>query len=125
MKRRLTPLLRCLLAKARRAGLPCPLGRAAYAVNRRYNGDRWAHDGRMRVRSDLEIMRKCRETTARRWADHYLAGGSLKALRYDAEEWNQLRRRRAAEDREKYRDAGPLPGSFVEPGGAMVFGQEK
>ena len=64
-------------------GLPDPIGRALYLGNR-LNTHR---------REPLEIMRRAKPATAEKWRLHWLAGGSLRALR-SVDEQRRLQRER-------------------------------
>lgn len=58
-------------ALARKAKLDNPVGRAAYAENRLLNGE---------TRHPLDVMRRCRPTTADRWLERFRSGSSLRSL---------------------------------------------
>jgi hypothetical protein len=76
-------------------GLANPLGRAAYAMNRAINagcGAGLAFAGIVPT-TPATFLQKCKDTTAQRWLAHFLAGGSLRALRYkNHARYNRARR---------------------------------
>jgi len=75
VKPRMTRVTARLHGLALGARLPDALGRALAATNRHYNdGGRGDDEG------EVAYMRSVRPETARRWREHWLAGGSLKSL---------------------------------------------
>jgi hypothetical protein len=82
------------------AGLQNCSGRAAYMVNRHYNGDlrrlgltfEEAPSARQLRRARIKALKSIRPRTAQTWLEHWENGGSLKALKYDQEQWNRYRR---------------------------------
>jgi hypothetical protein len=83
------------------------LGRAAYLVNRHYNGDlrrlglapTYELSTKQLRRARIRALCSIKESTAQRWTDHWEANGSLKSLRYRQAEWNQIRRENRKENR--------------------------
>jgi hypothetical protein len=66
-----------------------PLGRAAYCMNRAINAGCGIGAGIV----PQDFLQKCKDTTAQRWLAHFLAGGSLRALRYkNHARYNRARR---------------------------------
>jgi hypothetical protein len=92
MKRKMTPIMSKAYSLALRLGLTYPAGRAAYVANRHANGG-------LKDRNDKQILHSVRPETAKAWERHWLQGGSIKAMRYTAVEWNRLRREYEAEIR--------------------------
>lgn len=81
--------------------LTCPEGRALYACNRVQNGGlRWIYETSY---SPLSSMKHARESTAKRWLDHWNSGGSIRSLQHTQVEWNSQRRRLDKEYRERQR----------------------
>ena len=89
-KRKMTPLMQEYYLDAQ--GLSCPIGRAAFLVNRCYNGDPF-----YRRKSQQQALLQIKIDTAIRWKSHWENGGSLKALSYTHVQWNKMRRERTAE----------------------------
>lgn len=78
---------------AEQEGLTNPLGRALHCANRRLNT--WP-----KLKTPAHVMRSCRPTTAQRWLDHWMAGGSLHGLCYasnDAYLWSRAQRQGLSE----------------------------
>ena len=112
--RTITPLMLRYYNLAIEQGLTFCVGRAAYMVNRHYNGDlrrmglaperevgpRWLR------KAQITALRGIRLSTARRWSEHWGKGGSLKALSYTEPEWNQIRKERRADLMERISGKG-------------------
>ena len=82
-------------------GLTYPAGRALYACNRkRCGGLRWGYDD---LWSPFFSMQHARESTAKRWLEHWTYGGSIRSLQHTQVEWNSQRRRLDKEYRERQR----------------------
>ena len=64
--------LQRLIALAYREGLDDPIGRACYCASRKQNET---------VYDELGKMKACLPRTAKKWREHYEAGGSLKSLK--------------------------------------------
>ena len=66
--------------------LTCPEGRALYACNRVQNGGLcWTYETSY---SPLSSMKHARESTAKRWLDHWNSGGSIRSISLSQIEWN-------------------------------------
>jgi hypothetical protein len=100
VKSKMTPIMSKAYSLALRLGLTYPAGRAAYVANRHANGG-------LKGRNDKQILLSVRPETAKAWERHWLQGGSLKAMRYTAVEWNRLRREREAEIRAHVKSVSP------------------
>jgi hypothetical protein len=92
MKRPMTTIMSKAYELAIKHSLTFKIGRAAYVANRAHNGGMTRYGGVY-----LTIMESMKSKTAKRWQEHWLNGGSLKALRYSAVEWNHLRHKRKRE----------------------------
>jgi hypothetical protein len=64
---------------AKEERLSCPKGRAIYAVNRHMNG--WPTIHGLEKMDDLELLRRTKLETAKKWLKHWENGGSLKSSR--------------------------------------------
>ena len=103
-------LVKKCVVLARQAGLSNPLGRALVASSKFYNhmlpelfysypdGDyRTAKDIKRQELEVVDRMRRVRPSTAKRWADHWKKGGSIRALRYtDSSYRHMIRKNREA-----------------------------
>jgi len=97
--RTIPPLMLTYYNLAVEANLPNVLGRAAYLVNRHYNGDlrrlgltfEGEYTSRQLRKARIKALKTVRSDTARRWLDHWESNGSLKALKYTQESWAVVR----------------------------------
>jgi len=98
---------------ARKLNLSYPLGRALYAVNRLYNGWPWVYPGpnfefRPHHLSPLDLMRRTRESTAKRWREHWARGGGLQTIGRTHAEQLEFRRMCDKKRRDEYRRRGVI-----------------
>jgi hypothetical protein len=100
------------LTLALQENLSHPLGRAAYMVNRHYNGGigRYFLSSLHYHQDETEVLmprriaalRTIKDDTAKRWERHFRNGGSFKAIKYTQAQWAQARAKRAAEIQETF-----------------------
>jgi hypothetical protein len=103
--RTIPPLMLTYYNLAIEAGLSNCAGRAAYLVNRHYNGDlrrlgltfEEGPTARQLRKARIKALKSVRPGTAQRWLEHFTNGGSLKALAYTQEEWANIRQAQRAD----------------------------